>query len=99
MSTWSGKIERAVSGSAAIGGGGSTAADGMTLIAAAAASIKSVVPRMSPARLMRLLPFIVLLLSGWMVALTLGRREPADYGGGRRERRRLPSRFAGVLGT
>ena len=66
MSISSGKTERAVSGSAAIGGGGSTAADGTTLTAEAAASIKSAVPRMSMARLFRLLPLIiVLLLSRW----------------------------------
>src|SRR5262245_55013008 len=65
MSIRSGKTERAVSGSAAIGGG-STAADGTTLTAAAVASIKNAVPTMSVARLHALRPLIIdLLLSGW----------------------------------
>ena len=71
MSISSGKTERAVSGSAAIGGGGSSAADGMTLTAEAAASIKSTVPRMSMARLFRLLPLIIVptpLSMGWFSA-------------------------------
>src|SRR5262245_4419825 len=87
MSISSGKTARGVSGSARIGGGGSTAADGMTLTAEAAASIKSVVPRMSMALLRRLLPlFIFLLLSRWDGAplpMTLETRRPAAYGGRR----------------
>src|SRR5215204_897486 len=66
MSISSGKTERGVSGSAAIGGGGSSAAEGTTLTAETAASIKSTVPNMSMTRLARLLPLIIdLLLSRW----------------------------------
>src|SRR5919108_3098926 len=91
MSISSGKTERAVSGSAAIGGGGSDAADGMTLTTEAAASSKSTVTRTSLARLCRLLPAIIVqLLSRSDVSATLERRRRPDYGGGRPKRRRLP---------